>query len=182
MTWFCTKCGSQNEDSETVCIVCGSGKVSVIESQENVKVQDSPDQGAVQPQAAAPQVSSPAPQPQPQQAEDESFLELQFVQTPVEGLMGKKVRINFSIFPSVSVGRSPENVFQVPDSSVSRMHAKITLDSGSYYIEDSGSSNGTFTYDGSKFVEVKDKTKIQEKTLIKFGEGTIVKVSSLKVV
>jgi pSer/pThr/pTyr-binding forkhead associated (FHA) protein len=71
---------------------------------------------------------------------------------------------------------------QIPDASVSRMHAKITLDGGSYYIEDVGSSNGTFIYDGSKFVEVKDKTKIQEKSLVKFGEGTIVKVTSVKAV
>ncbi len=182
MTWFCTKCGSQNEDSEDVCIVCGSGKISVVETGAEVRLQES--QQAPPPQGSAPQppvqeksqkVESPPP-------ENESFLEIQFVQTPVEGLMGKKVRVNFSVFPAVSVGRSPENVLQIPDGSVSRMHAKIVLDGGSYYLEDVGSSNGSFLYDGVKFVEIKEKTKIAEKSLIKFGEGTIIKVTSLNAV
>ena len=182
MTWFCTKCGSQNEDSEDACIVCGSGKVSVVESGPEVKLKDN--QPVQNQEESAPM--SPAENSIPKQEsaapENESFLEIQFVQSPVEGLMGKKVRLNFSIFPAVSVGRSPENVLQIPDSSVSRMHAKIVLENGSYFLEDVGSSNGSFLYDGAKFVEVKEKTKIAEKSLIKFGEGTIVRVSSLNAV
>jgi pSer/pThr/pTyr-binding forkhead associated (FHA) protein len=153
-----------------------------MESQQGVMVQDSgtqqsPPEPSPVKQTSTPSVTQPAEAPL-----EESFLEFQFVQSPMDSLMGKKVKVNFSVFPSVSVGRSPENVMQIPDASVSRMHAKITLDGGSYYIEDVGSSNGTFIYDGSKFVEVKDKTKIQEKSLVKFGEGTIVKVTSVKAV
>ncbi len=180
MTWFCTKCGSQNEESESTCVVCGSGRISEMESQQGVMAEG---QGSQQPAASPPPEQQPPPSPvsaHVEESPEESYLEFQFVQTPMESLMGKKVKINFSVFPSVSVGRSPENVMQIPDASVSRMHAKIMLDGGSYYLEDIGSSNGTFLYDGSKFVEIKEKTKIQEKSLVKFGEGTIVKVTSTR--
>jgi hypothetical protein len=153
-----------------------------MESPSQVIVPDAP---AQQPEVAAPspiQGTPSAASGHVEEAPEESFLEFQFVQSPMDTLMGKKVKVNFSVFPSVSVGRSPENVVQIPDASVSRMHAKITLDGGSYYLEDVGSSNGTFLYDGSKFAEVKERTKIQEKSLVKFGEGTIVKVTSLKAI
>ncbi|MEM0157086.1 MAG: FHA domain-containing protein [Thermoplasmataceae archaeon] len=184
MTWFCTKCGSQNEDSESTCVVCGSGRISEMESQQGVMVQDpGAQQPAGEPAPVPEQQAPPAPVTvHPEEPPEESFLEFQFVQSPMDSLMGKKVKVNFSVFPSVSVGRSPENVMQIPDASVSRMHAKIVLDGGSYYLEDIGSSNGTFLYDGTKFVEIKEKTKIQEKSLVKFGEGTIVKVTSTKAV
>ena len=191
MAWFCTKCGSENDDGETTCVVCGSGKVGLIETPENVVVNDQPPQAQeetkaesmAQPaQKAHPQVSSPPPSHgvMEDSHEESSFVEIQFVQSPLDDIIGKKVKLNLSIFPSVSVGRSPENVLQIPDPSVSRMHGKITHEGKEFFFEDSGSANGTYIFDGAKFNEIKEKTKIEEKTLIKLGEGTIVKVTAVK--
>ena len=191
MAWFCTKCGSENDDGETTCVVCGSGKVGLIETPENVVVNDQPPKDqeeakaesmAQPPQKAPPQVSSPPPSHgvMEDSHEESSFVEIQFVQSPLDDIIGKKVKLNLSIFPSVSVGRSPENVLQIPDPSVSRMHGKITHEGKEFFFEDSGSANGTYIFDGAKFNEIKEKTKIEEKTLIKLGEGTIVKVTAVK--
>lgn len=191
MAWFCTKCGSENDDGETTCVVCGSGKVGLIETPENVVVNDQPPQAQeetkaesmAQPaQRAPPQVSSPPPSHgvMEDSHEESSFVEIQFVQSPLDDIIGKKVKLNLSIFPSVSVGRSPENVLQIPDPSVSRMHGKITHEGKEFFFEDSGSANGTYIFDGAKFNEIKEKTRIEEKTLIKLGEGTIVKVTAVK--
>jgi hypothetical protein len=191
MAWFCTKCGSENDDGETTCVVCGSGKVGLIETPENVVVNDQPPkaqeeakaESMAQPaQKAPPQVSSPPPSHgvMEDSHEESSFVEIQFVQSPLDDIIGKKVKLNLSIFPSVSVGRSPENVLQIPDPSVSRMHGKITHEGKEFFFEDSGSANGTYIFDGAKFNEIKEKTKIEEKTLIKLGEGTIVKVTAVK--
>ena len=188
MAWFCTKCGSENDDGETTCVVCGSGKVGLIETPENVVVNDQAPQAQEEVKAesmaqkAPPQVSSPPPSHgvMEDSHEESSFVEIQFVQSPLDDIIGKKVKLNLSIFPSVSVGRSPENVLQIPDPSVSRMHGKITHEGKEFFFEDSGSANGTYVFDGAKFNEIKEKTKIEEKTLIKLGEGTIVKVTAVK--
>ncbi len=191
MAWFCTKCGSENDDGESTCVVCGSGKVGLIETPENVVVNDQPPQA--QEEVKAEPLAQSAPEVQPQVSapppshgvmvdshEESSFVEIQFVQSPLDEIIGKKVKLNLSIFPSVSVGRSPENVLQIPDPSVSRMHGKITHEGKEFFFEDTGSANGSYIFDGSKFNEIKEKTKIEEKTLIKLGEGTIVKVTAVR--
>ena len=191
MAWFCTKCGSENDDGETTCVVCGSGKVGIVETPENVVVNDQPPMAQEEVKVESKPQSEPKVQQQVSSSqpshgvmvdshEESSFVEIQFVQSPLDEIIGKKVKLNLSIFPSVSVGRSPENVLQIPDPSVSRMHGKITHEGKDFYFEDSGSANGTYIFDGAKFNEIKEKTKIEEKTLIKLGEGTIVKVTAVK--
>lgn len=46
--------------------------------------------------------------------------------------------------PAVTIGRSPENTIVVDDVSVSRRHARVTIDSGMAFIEDLGSENGIY--------------------------------------
>jgi len=124
-----------------------------------------------------PQVSQPVAQqivtqpPQPQQK-----YYLLFIQTPYAGLINQKVPLNFDIFPSISIGRSPENVIIVPDPEVSRRHATISLEGGELYIEDLNSTNGTYVYDGKLFQPVKGKQKITSNSIIKLGNQTIVKL------
>jgi diguanylate cyclase (GGDEF)-like protein len=43
-----------------------------------------------------------------------------------------------------SLGRHPTNQLPVDDDSISRFHARVSLENGEYYIEDLGSRNGTF--------------------------------------
>src|SRR5262249_27764284 len=47
------------------------------------------------------------------------------------------------------IGRSPENAVALPDSSLSRQHARILRDGLKFTIEDLGSTNGTFV-DGER--------------------------------
>ena len=138
--------------------------------------QTPPEQQVVQsspqaPQPVAQQVVAQPPQPQLQQK-----YYLLFIQTPYAGLINQKVPLNFDIFPSVSIGRSPENVIIVPDPEVSRRHAVVSLEGGELYIEDLNSTNGTYVYDGKLFQPVKGKQKITPNSIIKLGNQTIVKI------
>ena len=99
-----------------------------------------------------------------------------FIQTPYSGLINQKVPLNFDIFPSISIGRSPENIIIVPDPEVSRRHAVISLENGELYIEDLNSTNGTYIYDGKLFQPIKGKQKIDANSIIKLGNQTIIKI------
>lgn len=46
--------------------------------------------------------------------------------------------------PAVTLGRSPENAVVIEDISVSRRHARVTIESGMPLIEDLGSENGIY--------------------------------------
>jgi diguanylate cyclase (GGDEF)-like protein len=43
-----------------------------------------------------------------------------------------------------SLGRHPTNQLAVDDDSISRFHARFSVENGEYYVEDLGSRNGTF--------------------------------------
>jgi pSer/pThr/pTyr-binding forkhead associated (FHA) protein len=49
----------------------------------------------------------------------------------------------FSVTKGKTLGRTMENDIVLPDSYVSRKHAKISYENGAYMIEDLGSTNGT---------------------------------------
>ena len=50
----------------------------------------------------------------------------------------------FSVTNGKSLGRAIDNDVVLPDTYVSRKHAKISFENGLYVIEDLGSTNGTF--------------------------------------
>jgi len=56
---------------------------------------------------------------------------------------GHRSRVPITPLP-FSIGRQPDNHLVIRDSRVSRTHARIFAESGSYVIEDSGSRHGTF--------------------------------------
>ena len=57
----------------------------------------------------------------------------------------KRENLQKSIYPlegSVSIGRSSENDITLVDYNVSRTHARVSFQQGSWRIEDCGSANG----------------------------------------
>lgn len=101
-----------------------------------------------------------------------------FVNSPAPTLVKSKVSIDFDTFPTISIGRSPENVIVLPDQEVSRKHAELTQDGDKLMLKDLKSKNGTFLYDGKKFQQVNDSVEIRPNSLVKFGTGTIVRLTS----
>lgn len=50
----------------------------------------------------------------------------------------------FDLLPISSIGRSPANVIVIPDTFVSTEHALLSFRDGQWWIEDLGSTNGTY--------------------------------------
>ena len=57
---------------------------------------------------------------------------------------GKRISVNLTGRPAVTLGRSPEADICIPDTKVSRIHAEIKPWDGDYVIKDLKSRNGTF--------------------------------------
>jgi hypothetical protein len=64
-----------------------------------------------------------------------------------------------------SVGRGPENTLMLPDASVSGRHALISYRLGQWWVEDLGSTNGTFIND----VRVDQPTVISTGDIVRLG-------------
>ena len=89
----------------------------------------------------------------------------------------KRNNLQKSIYPlegSVSIGRSPENDITLVDYNVSRTHARVSFQKGSWIIEDVGSANGII-FAGelvvSKTLTLGDSFQIGESILTFLEEG-----------
>ncbi len=103
---------------------------------------------------------------------------LVFVGSPAQSIIKSKVSIDFDVFPVISIGRNPENVVVIPDQEVSRRHAELTKDGSKLVIRDLKSKNGTYVYNGKQFEQVSDSVEVKPNSLLKFGTGTIVRLTS----
>ena len=65
-----------------------------------------------------------------------------------------------------TVGREDINDIALPDSEVSRRHARIVMEDGVYTLEDLGSTNGTFI-DGQR---IQNPVQLRHGMTIDFGE------------
>jgi pSer/pThr/pTyr-binding forkhead associated (FHA) protein len=101
-----------------------------------------------------------------------------FVNSPASSLIKSRVSLEFDDFPTITIGRSPENVVVVPDQEVSRKHAQLNLEGDRVILKDLNSSNGTFLYNGTEFQRVGDSVEVRPNSIIKFGTGTIVRLVS----
>ncbi len=101
---------------------------------------------------------------------------LVFVNTPVLELIKRKIDIDFETFPTISIGRSPENVVVIPDAGVSRTHAELKKEGNRVILTDLQSSNGTYVYDGKEFRSVEGSLELQSNSLVKLGAGTILRL------
>jgi len=68
------------------------------------------------------------------------------------------------------IGRSPDNAIIVDMDNVSRNHCKVFASAGGHFIEDMGSTNGTFVND----IELTERRKLNNADLVKVG-GAIFK-------
>jgi len=81
-----------------------------------------------------------------------------------EGFTGKTVELKAD---KITIGRSEDNSFQIPESSVSSRHCELHLKDNVVHIKDLGSTNGTF---------VNDK-KVSEATL---KQGQVLRLGSIE--
>jgi len=77
-----------------------------------------------------------------------------------------RVRDSYSLNGTLSLGRSSENDVVIKDPFVSKRHLIITKDEEEYFIEDLGSSNGTYV---NKQLLV-DAAKLINGDIIKIGD------------
>jgi CRP-like cAMP-binding protein len=83
-------------------------------------------------------------------------------------LVSEKGLFHKSIYPldrSATIGRSAENDITITDLSVSRSHAKISLQKSSWFVEDLGSANG-IVFDGERV----DKAELHPGASFLLGE------------
>jgi len=178
MPWTCQVCGTNNQDDVIYCSNCGVKRPEIQQQAQQQAIQQESQNQLTQ------QSSTPTLQPQQNQeikvSKEEGKIEgkyyLQIISTPVQNLIGGKIPLDLVNFPKISIGRSPENVIIIPDPEVSRRHSIISKEGDKLFLEDLNSTNGTYIYDGEKFVPIKQKIEIKENTIIKLGNNTIVKL------
>ena len=69
-----------------------------------------------------------------------------------------------------SIGRARGVAFHIDDESVSRIHAEIIQSrSGAMYLTDCGSSGGTFLWQDSEWLEIR-QAYVDKSHRVKFGE------------
>lgn len=64
-----------------------------------------------------------------------------------------------------TIGRRPDNALVIADSFVSAQHAEIVFESGSWWVTDLGSTNGTFV----NSLEITQRTAIERGDIVQFG-------------
>ncbi len=75
-----------------------------------------------------------------------------------------------AVEPPFTVGRRPENGFQLLDDKVSGTHLQITKDENGYWVEDLGSTNGTFLNGAQVF----GPKQLQDADVIRLGNSILV--------
>jgi pSer/pThr/pTyr-binding forkhead associated (FHA) protein len=127
MVWKCENpdCNAENDEKEEFCINCGLKKGS------GKPIQKEPETGTLGPTPVTPQPNNTPPAIEVPEAQ------LQLVKSSVV------VANEFSVTKGKTLGRTMENDIVLPDSYVSRKHARISYEGGVYVLEDLGSTNGT---------------------------------------
>ena len=73
------------------------------------------------------------------------------------------------------IGRGQEAEIHISDSGLSRRHAQISCRSDGFYLEDLGSTNGTF----SNGVRLESPQKLEDGARIQIGQNTVLRFSLL---
>ncbi len=67
---------------------------------------------------------------------------------------------SYTLEPRTTIGRGPTNTIRIQDMTVSTEHTNIWLQNDTWYVQDAGSSNGTFV----------NEQPAGEPTPVKFGD------------
>jgi putative peptide zinc metalloprotease protein len=70
------------------------------------------------------------------------------------------------LLANLSLGRGTDNLIRIDGDTVSRVHAKIVLDGGRVFVEDAGSTYGTFV-DGTK---IAGRTALHDGAVVRLGD------------
>ena len=62
----------------------------------------------------------------------------------IAGEAGRKKQASWELEGDVTIGRAPECAVSIDDEFASNLHSKIYRTEGRYYVEDLGSTNGTY--------------------------------------
>jgi hypothetical protein len=82
---------------------------------------------------------------------------------------GRKTRLDAFVEDQVILGRGPECGVELKDEFASNLHAKIYQAGGRYYVEDMGSTNGTYV--NSR--RINNPTELRNGDSIKIGRTVI---------
>lgn len=86
----------------------------------------------------------------------------------VQTIKGKEITRELKNYPA-TIGKVENTVdVVIKDSSISRMHARILYDNGLYYLQDLGSTNGTFV--NSMQLDAEEKIMIESGDELRFGK------------
>jgi pSer/pThr/pTyr-binding forkhead associated (FHA) protein len=89
-------------------------------------------------QVNAPPIAPPPAPPAPPAAPPVAPIRLRVLEPPEQ-----RGRV-YELADEVTVGRAPGCGVSVPDTTVSQLHARVFRRAGSFYLEDLGSTNGTW--------------------------------------
>ncbi|WP_051962968.1 FHA domain-containing protein [Mesoaciditoga lauensis] len=175
MPWKCPVCGNINDDDVDVCPQCGTLRESLSQPQDTSK-----DSGAEQPQAQQVQQNRPpvndtqsAPQ-NPVSTPQASSSQLKLIYKKNGQMTNQEITISGS---SAIVGRFDPSTGPVDidlsgfeeGAYVSRNHAKLYKDDTKnvWYVEDLGSSNGTYL--NRKKLEKNKPAELKKGDKLSFG-------------
>ncbi|ADY00451.1 FHA domain containing protein [Vulcanisaeta moutnovskia 768-28] len=103
-------------------------------------------------------------------------LELTFIESPRDFMKDFKVVFDLSIIKEITLGRSPENMVIIPDPTVSRKHAVITMVGNELLIKDLNSTNGTYVLDSGSFRRI-NEYRFSNDIVVRLGYYTVIKLS-----
>ena len=100
-----------------------------------------------------------------------------FVEIPLDSIKSTKVEIDPDIMEEITIGRAPDNMVVVPDMTVSRHHAVLSIgERGEMILKDLSSKNGTYMMINGAFSKI-EKQEVYDGALIKLGLYTIIKIN-----
>lgn len=112
-----------------------------------------------------PTTPPPPPPPKPQKFDPKKTIISGGGAAPIFMVATGSFRQDFTLNkPVLTIGRAPNNDITIPEQTVSSNHARITIENGSFFLTDIGSTNGTFV-NGSRV----NKTLLKSGDFIKLG-------------